>query len=156
MPETDAVMRVAGLRVETHARDAIVEDVAFEVRRGEVLALVGESGSGKTTTALALMGHARAGARIAGGSVKLGEFEVLTSRTRLRDVRGEQIAYVPQDPAGALDPRQRIGPQMAEVMTAHAVECRRAQGRVRELLESVGLPSTREFLRRWPWRATHS
>ena len=85
MAETGVVLQVSSLRVETIAGDAIVDDVAFELTRGEVLALVGESGCGKTTTALALMGHARSGARIAAGSVTLGATSVISSRSvRLR------------------------------------------------------------------------
>jgi oligopeptide/dipeptide ABC transporter ATP-binding protein len=152
MAETGVVLQVSSLRVETIAGDAIVDDVAFELTRGEVLALVGESGCGKTTTALALMGHARSGARIAAGSVTLGATSVISSRSaRLRDIRGEQIAYVPQDPAGALDPRLRIGAQIAEAMTAHGSARARALARVTMLAESVGLPATREFLRRYPF-----
>ena len=55
----------------------VVEDVSFEILPGEVLGLVGESGSGKTTVGLALLGHARHGIRIAGGSVRLGGVDVL-------------------------------------------------------------------------------
>ncbi len=66
---TEAVLRVDGLRVELDSGEPIVEDVSLELRAGEVLGLVGESGSGKTTTALALLGYARRGARIAAGTV---------------------------------------------------------------------------------------
>ena len=125
MAEPGHVLQVSGLRVETDAGAAIVDDVGFELAHAEVLALVGESGSGKTTTALALMGHARPGARIAAGSVTLGATSVLSSPgALLRDIRGGQIAYVPQDPAGALDPRLKIGAQIAEAMTAHGVYAR--------------------------------
>jgi peptide/nickel transport system ATP-binding protein len=152
MVDAGVVLQVSGLRVETLAGDAIVDDVGFELTRGEVLALVGESGCGKTTTALALMGHARPGARVAAGSVTLGATSVLSGRAaRLRGIRGEQIAYLPQDPAGALDPRLRIGAQIAEAMTAHGSSRARALTRAQELAESVGLPATREFLRRYPF-----
>ena len=80
MADIDAVLQASALCVETVAGDAIVDDVTFELTHGEVLALVGESGCGKTTTALALMGHARPGARITSGSVTLGGTSVVSGR----------------------------------------------------------------------------
>ena len=76
------LVQVSGLNVL--ARDAagnetsIVKNVAFSIPRGEVLALIGESGSGKTTIALALMGYVRSGCRIAGGSIRIDDADVLT------------------------------------------------------------------------------
>jgi peptide/nickel transport system ATP-binding protein len=73
---TDNLVEVRGLRVvgssEGRPETTIVHDIDFTVARGEVLALIGESGSGKTTIALSLMGHARTGCRIAGGSIRVG------------------------------------------------------------------------------------
>jgi len=70
----------------------LVDALSFTIRPGEVLALIGESGSGKTTTALALMGHARRGCRISGGSVRIGDVDVLSLRAWmdiwLRSARG--------------------------------------------------------------------
>jgi ABC-type glutathione transport system ATPase component len=60
----------------------LVDALSFTIRPGEVLALIGESGSGKTTTALALMGHARRGCRISGGSVRIGDVDVLSLAAR--------------------------------------------------------------------------
>ncbi|HYY46007.1 MAG TPA: ATP-binding cassette domain-containing protein, partial [Candidatus Angelobacter sp.] len=74
----------------------IVNDVSFSINPGEVLGLVGESGSGKTTVGLALLGHSRRGAVIKGGSVRIGDIDVLEldplDRQRLR---GRLVSYVP-------------------------------------------------------------
>jgi len=75
-------VEVSGLTISV-GDNAIVEDVSFAIPRGEVLALIGESGSGKTTIALSLLGHTRFGARIAAGSIRLGD-----TRIDLLDDRG--------------------------------------------------------------------
>src|SRR6266702_6097058 len=98
----------------------IVSDVSFEVARGEILGLVGESGSGKTTVGLALLGHARAGLAIAGGSVLLGDHDVLAlGDEQRRKLRGSVVSYVPQDPASSLNPALRISLQLREALEAH-------------------------------------
>ncbi|HEX3630104.1 MAG TPA: ABC transporter ATP-binding protein [Candidatus Dormibacteraeota bacterium] len=131
----------------------IVNDVSFSIAPGEVLGLVGESGSGKTTVGLALLGHSRRGAEIKGGSVRIGDVEVLqldaADRQRLR---GRLISYVPQDPASALNPALRIGTQLREILEAHnfgkSAEERRA--RVAEMMREVALPDNTRFLRNYP------
>jgi peptide/nickel transport system ATP-binding protein len=116
-----ARLEVSGLSVALAASDAlVVDDVSFSVYPGDVLALVGESGSGKTTVSLALLGYARQGVKFVGGRVVLSGEDVLAmSPQRLRDVRGRRVAYVPQDPASALNPALQIGTQLREVLRTH-------------------------------------
>src|ERR687898_250081 len=104
------LVEVQNLKVVARGEDGrefpIVKDVSFSVERGEVVALIGESGSGKTTIALAMMGHARGGCRIAGGRVRLGDSEVTAlSDSGLADLRGRRVAYIPQNAAPARHPR---------------------------------------------------
>ncbi|MFT4262075.1 MAG: ABC transporter ATP-binding protein, partial [Nocardioides sp.] len=146
---TSPVLDVSGLRVQAPRGRLIVEDVALSVSRGEVLAVVGESGSGKTTTALALLGATRGGARIVGGRIDVAgaDMAVLPERER-RLLRGRRISYVPQDPATQLNPAHRIGRQLGESL---ALVGRDSEERRLALLTRVGLPADQAFLRRFPF-----
>jgi peptide/nickel transport system ATP-binding protein len=148
------VLRVRDLRVEVAGSGAdIVGGVGFDLARGEVMGLVGESGCGKTAVAMALLGHARPGTRIAGGSIRLTGTELVGARRAvLRRVRGAGISYVPQDPTRSLSPRRRILWQIEEGLRAHGHDPAAERGRVRELMETVMLPSTDAFLDRFPYQ----
>jgi peptide/nickel transport system ATP-binding protein len=144
---------VEDLRIDVSATGVdVVDEVSFQIRPGEVLGLVGESGSGKTTVGLALLGHTRRGVRVAHGRVTVAGHEILSLGAEQRRVlRGAVVSYVPQDPGSALNPNLRIGSQILEVLAYHNVgddASRRA--RVTESLGEVALPSTDEFLRRYP------
>ncbi|MGD0240988.1 MAG: ABC transporter ATP-binding protein [Streptosporangiaceae bacterium] len=130
----------------------VVSEVSFGIGAGEILGVVGESGSGKTTVGLALLGHARRGLRIAGGSVRLGGHDILTlDDEQLRRLRGSLVSYVPQDPASSLNPALRIGIQLREIIEAHADGPDRAVSeRVAEMMREVALPDDRAFLKRYP------
>ena len=140
---------VAGLRVETLAGLPVVDEVSFSLGAGEALGLVGESGSGKTTVALALLGYARPGLRIAGGTVGLGGEDILRLPEReLRAVRGARVSYVPQNAGQALNPSMRIGAQLADIMDVHRPEGA-SESAVRDALERVSLPADLPFRRRY-------
>ena len=102
----DALVQVEGLRVVARKdgrETPIVNDVSFAVPKGEVLALIGESGSGKTTTALTMLGYARRGCRIAGGSIRIGDTHVLgLTPEQLYDLRGRKVSYIAQSAAAAV------------------------------------------------------
>ena len=88
---------------------SLVHDIRFTVEPGQVLALIGESGSGKTTIALALMGYARRGCRIASGRVQVGDVDVLTlPESGKRSLRGRKIAYIAQSAAASFNPSRRL------------------------------------------------
>ncbi len=149
-----ASLTIRGLRIEVAGvGHDIVAEIDLTVAPGEVLGLVGESGSGKTTIGLSVLGHARRGVHLASGSVTIGDTSMLElEEGPLRDARGTLVSYVPQDPSTALNPALRIETQLLEVMQFHnfggSDEARRA--RVEEVMSEVLLPSTAEFLRRYP------
>jgi len=129
----------------------VVSKIGFEVPAGEVLGLVGESGSGKTTVALALLGHARRGLRITSGEVLLDGTDLLQlDRGQLRAARGAKVAYVPQDPAAALNPAQRVGTQLRESLQVHPGAVDDPGSRVLEVMREARLDATPEMLRRYP------
>jgi peptide/nickel transport system ATP-binding protein len=153
----ELAVTVRDLQVEIAATGTpIVSDVSLGIARGEILGVVGESGSGKTTVGLALLGHARRGLRIAGGSVLLGNQDILElDEEQRRRLRGSAVSYVPQDPASALNPALRIGLQLREVLEAHDSDRDSGRdsdrsGRVAEMMREVALPDDRDFLRRYP------
>jgi oligopeptide/dipeptide ABC transporter ATP-binding protein len=139
------LLEVRGLSVSVPGADgerAVVRDLAFELDRGETLALVGESGSGKTMTAAALMGLLPDGARVhPGASIRVRGQEVGPGRKRgMEGLRGGVVGLVPQSGSSALNPVRRVGQQIREVLQAHGTAGERG-GRIRalELLDEVGL-----------------
>ena len=133
----------------------IVTDANFTVEPGSVLAVIGESGCGKTSVALSLLGYARPGMKVGSGRVMVGDIDVLAldKRTR-RALRGAVISHVPQDAASSLNPRQRIGEQVEEVLTAHHWPRAERKQLVRNVIERVALPSDSRFLRRYPFEVS--
>ena len=129
----------------------VVSEVSFGVRSGEVLGLVGESGSGKTTVALALLGHARRGLVITAGEVRLDGVDLLhLPAAELLAVRGRKVAYVPQDPAAALNPALRVGAQLREALQVHRGVVGDVGARVAEVLAEARLDTSPDLLRRYP------
>src|SRR3712207_4144057 len=145
-------MRVVVARPEGRGEVPIVKDVSFTVGRGEVVALIGESGSGKTTIALALMGYARSGCRIAGGRVRLGGTEVLSlPASGLRDLRGRRVSYVAQSAAAAFNPSRTIMAQVVESALIHGTASRaEVEARAVELFRALALPEPETVGHRYP------
>ena len=131
---------------------SIVERVSFDVRAGEVLALIGESGSGKTTISLACMGYARPGCEITGGSVRLGDRQILDLSLReRREVRGRDVAYVAQSAAAAFNGALTLGMQVTEapVMKGLLAEDE-ARAKAVALYRELDLPEPETIGRRYP------
>ncbi|MER5950520.1 ABC transporter ATP-binding protein [Streptomyces sp. NPDC001904] len=150
-----ALLSVRALTVSYRTRAGRVtaaRGVDLDIAAGEIVALVGESGSGKSSTAHAITGLLPPGGRVDGGRITFGGRELTGLAEReLRTVRGAGIGLVPQDPAVSLNPVQRVGTQVAEVLRIHRLASRRdARERAVELLDLVGLPEPRTQARRRP------
>ena len=130
----------------------IVNDVSFEIARGEVVALIGESGSGKTTIALSLMGYARPGCQIAGGSISVGGTDVRAlSASGLTRFRGRQVSYIAQSAAAAFNPFQRVMAQVIESARIHGLMTRAAaEAKAIALFRALALPDPERVGRRFP------
>ncbi|SDL89825.1 dipeptide ABC transporter ATP-binding protein [Microbacterium azadirachtae] len=129
-----------------------VRDASLSVAPGETVAIVGESGSGKSTTVHAVIRLLPGAAQIASGAIRFDGIDLATASTSaLRSVRGRRIGFVPQDPTVSLNPVQRIGTQVAEVLRVHGLADRRdAAQRAVQALERAGLPDAALRARQYP------
>ncbi|MGV1953934.1 ABC transporter ATP-binding protein [Agrobacterium sp. 22-214-1] len=150
------LVEIRGLKVEATTdsgrRIDIIKGVDIDIADGEIVALIGESGSGKTTIALTLMGYARPGCRISGGSVKVaGQDMVQLSEAERAKVRGTKVAYVPQSAAAAFNPAQKIIDQVIEVTRIHhLMPPQEARTRAVELFKALSLPNPETIGERYP------
>ncbi|MDE2789857.1 MAG: ABC transporter ATP-binding protein [Paracoccaceae bacterium] len=155
------LVSIDGLRVEFPAVGGTVvavRHVDLEIRPGEVLCIVGESGSGKSVTSLALMQLTRfSGGQVAGGNLTFvcrdGEGLDLRAvdESRMRQIRGNEIGMVFQEPMAALNPAYTIGWQLAEgLMTHRGLSKREARERSLELLNRVRIPDPERRLKQYP------
>ncbi|MCM3657787.1 ABC transporter ATP-binding protein [Agromyces mediolanus] len=148
------VLEVADLGVTFATEDGpvvAVDRLDYEVREGEILAIVGESGCGKSVGVLSLLGLQPGNSTVSGRVSYRGEDLLTVSESRLRGLRGRDIAYIFQDPMTALNPLMTVGTQVAETLRKHlGMSKAAARERVVELLELVGIPAARERLGVYP------
>ena len=131
-----------------------VNGVSFSLEEGEVLCLVGESGAGKSTVALSLLGLLPESATVVGGRTLFQGMDLLhMSPPELRDIRGNKISMVFQDPRAALNPIVSIGTQLEEIVLAHTNSSRKEANRIaQEMLREMGLPDPEHILNRYPFQ----
>ena len=157
--EADPVLRVEGLTVDIRTISGTVRavnEVSFDARRGETLALLGESGCGKSMTATALVGLLEPVAEVTGGSARLtgrdGVADLLTvDRKARRRLAGTELAIVFQDALTALNPLYTVGAQLAEPFQIHqGMKPREAKEKAVELMARVGIPQPEARLNSYP------
>ena len=131
----------------THA----VRGVSFSVARGETLAIVGESGSGKSVSALSTVGLLGDSAEVSGSVTYDGQHLIGASDRLLRQVRGNDISFIFQEPMTSLNPLHTIEKQLGESLALHqGVTGEAARARILDLLHKVGIPGAEERLRAYP------
>jgi peptide/nickel transport system ATP-binding protein len=140
-----ALLEVRDLRTHFRTDDGIVkavDGVSFSVEKGKTLGIVGESGCGKSVTCLTIMGlNSKRNTVTSGEALFNGEDLLRMSPGRLREIRGDDITMIFQDPMTSLNPVHSVGRQLVEAIRLHRdVSKRQAKARALELLKAVGIP----------------
>ncbi len=154
--KTEALVSIKDLKIEFRTDDGVVnavKGISFDIPKGKTVGLVGESGSGKSVTALSIMRLiASPPGRIAGGEINFeGKNLVTASDAVMRDIRGNKITMIFQEPMTSLNPVFTVGDQIAETLILHKnLSKEEAQKRVLELMEQVGIPDPARRMRSYP------
>lgn len=149
------LLEVKNLRTEFPTRAGLVRsvnDVSFTLGEGELLGLVGESGCGKSITALSVMGLISEPGRIAAGSITFRGGELTTaSGERMREIRGNDIGMIFQDPMTSLNPVFTVGEQIAEALRLHRkLDKKKAWEAAIEAMREVSIPSPERRVNDYP------
>jgi peptide/nickel transport system ATP-binding protein len=152
--KAEPLLQIKNLSVDFPTEDGVVHavrNVSFDVAQGEVVGIVGESGSGKSVTSLAAMGLLPRSATVT-GSVKVQGQELIGQPSSVwREVRGNKISMVFQDPMTSLNPVYTIGWQISEMVRAHNdISKKAAKARAAELLGLVGIPEASKRVDSYP------
>ena len=139
------LLDVRDLKTHFHTDDGVVhavDGVTFSVEQGKTLGIVGESGSGKSVTCLTIMGlNNRRTTVTSGEALWKGDDLIQMNPRRLRDIRGNEIAMIFQDPMTSLNPVHKVGKQLVEAIKLHReVSTSNARARALDLLKAVGIP----------------
>ena len=156
MPPVSNVLEVDDLRTEfrmRHSSVVAVDGVSFSVAEGECVGIVGESGCGKSTTGLSIMRLLPNNGHLDGGVVRLlGRDLAPLDEKEMQQVRGDEVALIPQDPMTSLNPTMTVGRQIAEGVRLHRhVTKAQARERALEVLRLVEMPRPAERLDQYPY-----
>src|SRR5689334_5140457 len=154
--KVETILDIADLRTWFFTRDGIVravDGVSFHVMPGETLAIVGESGCGKSVTALSILRLVPSPpGRIVAGRIDFADRNLLDlSEAEMRDVRGNDISMIFQEPMTSLNPVLTIGRQIAETLTLHqGLDRKEALAKAGDMLRLVHIPEARRRLGEYP------
>lgn len=150
-----SLLEVSNLKTEFKVKRGIVKavnDVSFEVDKGEIIAIVGESGSGKSVTSLSIMGLIREPGKVTGGKIIFNGEDLSAKKAKeMRAIRGDKISMIFQEPMTSLNPVQRIGDQICESILTHtSMNKKQALAHAVEMLRMVGIPSPEQRIKDYP------
>lgn len=153
----ETVLSIEGLEVTLPHREGAVHavrGVSFDIGRGETVCVVGESGCGKSMTAMAVLNLLPRGARRNARTLRWRDEDILKAgERRMRDLRGDRIGMIFQEPLTALNPSLPIGEQLMEVYRRHRpAQKREARARAIDMLGQVGIPDPEERLSQYPYQ----
>ena len=154
-PRSETILTVEGLTIDIPLGQGLlhaVRGIDFTLKRGETLCIVGESGSGKSLTALAVMGLLGKQLRVGAARMEFAGRDLRSLSPRaLRDLRGNRMAMIFQEPMTSLNPAYTIGDQLTEALLLHKpVSKRQARARAVEMLGKVGITAAESRLAQYP------
>jgi peptide/nickel transport system ATP-binding protein len=155
MTENETLLKIEGLKTYFFTEAGIVkavDNISFEVKKGETLGLVGESGSGKTVTALSVLQIVPKPGRIVEGKIFFkGENLLTKTEKEMQPIRGREIAVIFQDPSSSLNPIYNVETQLRDILTAHQkLNKEESRKKILELLNHVGIPEAEIRMREYP------
>ncbi len=133
-------------------REHAVEHISFDVNAGEILCLLGESGSGKSVISFSVMGLLPDNVRVASGEIRLGDVNLLSlTPTQLREIRGDDVAMIFQEPMTALNPVMTCGDQLDELLAEHTeLSTSERKAKTLAMFEAVKLPEPERIFASYP------
>ncbi len=155
MANENSLLHVKNLKTYFHTENGVipsVDGVTFELNKGETIAVVGESGSGKSVTSLSIMGLVGSPGRIEGGEINFeGKDLTKASKREMRNLRGNEISMIFQEPLTSLNPVFTVGNQISEAIISHQkVNKKVAKEKSVEMLKKVGIPRADKVFDSYP------
>jgi len=152
---TETLLKIEGLRTHFFTEAGVVkavDNISFDLKKGESLGLVGESGSGKTVTALSVLGIVPKPGKIVDGKIEFNGVNLLEKTEKeMQSIRGSEIAIIFQDPSSSLNPVYNVETQLRDVIMAHQnVSKAEARQKVIELMGVVGIPEAETRMSEYP------
>lgn len=152
----ESILQIDNLHVQTktpHGTTSLIQDVAFEVGRGQIVGLIGESGCGKTVTSMSILNMLDRKTTEVTGSITLQGRELIgVSEKNMRSIRGKDISYIMQNPMNSFTPVWTIGHQLIETIRRHtAVSKRQARAQAVDALKQMNLPQPDQLLNKYPF-----
>ena len=152
---TETLLKIEGLKTHFFTEAGIVkavDDVSFDIRKGESLGIVGESGSGKTVTVLSVLRIVPKPGKIVEGKVEFKGTNLMDkSEKEMQLIRGREIAIIFQDPSSSLNPVYTVETQLRDILTAHEkLTKEESHKRILELMRLVGIPEAEIRMREYP------